>query len=444
MPIQLHNGLILRSLREGTPEDREHLVQFYVDVFTDQYGPEDRILAEWIPDLLSGKHPTVTADDVFMVVDPENEDQIVSATLLIPQTWHYGGIPIPVGRPELVGTRREYRRQGLVRALFQRVHERSAELGHMMQVITGIPFYYRQFEYAMAIDLGDCATLALGALKSLEPKPDTPPAFRLRNAVLDDIPQIMAWERAFNEHQLLGTIRDRNYWEFEMNYRNPKSHHKRHFMIIENANGEAVGYVVTRSMTMWGTIGIFEYVVGDKASYLETLPYVLLAVRDYAFQHVYGEQPPYGMWFDASLYSILAKLLRGFPSATVLADDYAWYVRVPHLYDFIRHIQPVLEQRLEGSLAHRYTGKLHIGFYTKQGLLLRFEQGKIVEISDEEPDLGKADALFPYLTFLNVLFGYRTPRELQHGYPDVRFDYRSETLLNILFPKQRAWIHPQQ
>ncbi len=443
MPTQLPNGLILRSLAEGTQQDRDDLRQFYVDVFTDQYGPEDEILGEWIPDLLTDKHPTVTPDDIFVVVDPSQGDRIVSATLLIPQTWHYAGVEIPVGRPELVGTRREYRNQGLVRALFNRVHERSAELGHVMQTITGIANYYRQFGYAMAVDLGLAGSIAFGAFDTNNPKPDEKPAFCLHQATVADIPQLMAWEREFLAKTLMGVLHNADHWHFEMTHRNSKSHIKRNYMIIENVDGEGVGYVSTRYLTMDGTIGLYDYVVGDKASYLETLEPVLRGVRDYAFKHIHGEQTPYGIWFDAGLYDVLEPLLSSHFNASFVPNHYAWYIRVPDLYGFIGRIQPVLEQRLEGSLAHRYTGKLHIGFYGKNGLLLGFEKGKLVEIGDSEPDLHKGDARFPYLTFLNVMFGHRTPRELKMGYADVRFNHHSEVLLNILFPKQRSWLKPQ-
>lgn len=443
MPTQLPNGLILRSLAEGTQQDRDDLRQFYVDVFTDAYGPDDEILGEWIPDLLTDKHPTVTPDDIFVVVNPAQNDRIISATLLIPQMWHYAGIEIPVGRPELVGTRREARNQGLVRALFDAIHQRSADLGHMMQAITGIPYFYRQFGYAMAVELGQGGALPFGSFTTNDPKPDAKPSFVLRQATTDDVPQMMAWERSFVDKQLLGAIHSRAYWEFEMLHRNPKSHNKRNYLIIQNADGQDVGYVSTRYMAMYGTIGVYDYVVGDQASYLETIDPVLRAIRDYALANVHGQQAPYGMWFDGGLYNVIEPLLRGYFGASIKPAEYAWYIRVPDLVGFIRYIQPVLEQRLEGSLAHRYTGQLHLNFYTKCGLRMRFEKGKLAEVDDTAPDLDKDDASFPYLTFLNVMFGHRSARDLRASYPDVTFSARAETLLNILFPTQHTWVKPQ-
>ena len=59
-----------------------------------------------------------------------------------------------MGQTELVGTRPEYRGRGLVRAQFEVLHEWSAQRGELMQVIAGIPWFYRQFGYEMALPRG--------------------------------------------------------------------------------------------------------------------------------------------------------------------------------------------------------------------------------------------------------------------------------------------------
>ena len=61
--------------------------------------------------------------------------------------------PIPAGQVELVATAREYEGRGLARALMGWAHERSARRGHLVQVMIGIPYFYRQFGYQYAIAL---------------------------------------------------------------------------------------------------------------------------------------------------------------------------------------------------------------------------------------------------------------------------------------------------
>ena len=53
----------------------------------------------------------------------------------------------------MVATRPAYRKRGLVRAVFEMAHARSAAKGELVQVITGIPYFYRQFGYEYALDL---------------------------------------------------------------------------------------------------------------------------------------------------------------------------------------------------------------------------------------------------------------------------------------------------
>ena len=160
---RLRDGLILRSLSEGTEKDRETLPQFYYDVFnavSDDY--DEAGLPILIEDMLNN-HPTMTPDDYWVVVDPAKDEQIVSAVLLIPQKWQYSDIEIGMGRPEIVATHEDYRNRGLIRELMTVCHQRSADLGHIMQGITGIAEYYRKFGYATTVPLGAIATLPFHA-----------------------------------------------------------------------------------------------------------------------------------------------------------------------------------------------------------------------------------------------------------------------------------------
>jgi hypothetical protein len=85
MIAQLGEGL---TLRRSTAADAEQLAAFNasVHVFGDNDSPTSRIAA-WTRDLLSGRHGTTVADD-FTIVEDGN-GRIVSATVLIPQTWTY-------------------------------------------------------------------------------------------------------------------------------------------------------------------------------------------------------------------------------------------------------------------------------------------------------------------------------------------------------------------
>ena len=64
-------------------------------------------------------HPTMDAGDV-VVVEDTGAGRLVSTLNLIPQTWAYAGVPLGVGRVELVGTDPAYQGRGLVRRQLER------------------------------------------------------------------------------------------------------------------------------------------------------------------------------------------------------------------------------------------------------------------------------------------------------------------------------------
>lgn len=78
-------------------------------------------------------------------------DRVVSTVTLLDETLYLNGLAVPAGQVELVATDREYEGRGLVRALMHWAHERSAARGHLMQVMIGIPYFYRLFGYEYAI-----------------------------------------------------------------------------------------------------------------------------------------------------------------------------------------------------------------------------------------------------------------------------------------------------
>jgi GNAT superfamily N-acetyltransferase len=92
--------------------------------------------------------PYMTPADAAVVEDTSRGDRpLVACTVLWRHRWTFARIPFGVTRPETVATDPAYRRRGLIRAVFEMVHARGAAEGHLLSAITGIPYFYRQFEY---------------------------------------------------------------------------------------------------------------------------------------------------------------------------------------------------------------------------------------------------------------------------------------------------------
>ena len=105
--------------------------------------------------------PEDALDHRLVVEDPDegyrssavvvDGDRVVSTATLLDETVHVGSVALPAGQVELVATDRAYEGRGLVRALMGWAHAESARRGHVVQVMVGIPYFYRLFGYEYAI-----------------------------------------------------------------------------------------------------------------------------------------------------------------------------------------------------------------------------------------------------------------------------------------------------
>ncbi|MEJ2748220.1 MAG: hypothetical protein P8183_09980 [Anaerolineae bacterium] len=143
----------------------------------------------------------------------------------------------------------------------------------------------------------------------------------------------------------------------------------------------------------------------------------------------------FNLGYDHPVYEALGKQLeRQIPA-------YAWYIRVADWPGFLWHIASVLEKRLADSVMAGHSGTVRLNFYHSQ-LTLIFVEGKLQEMGTYEPhNTYDADALFPDLTFLQLVFGYRSLDELDHARADCGAEnVETAVLLNILFPKQHSCV----
>lgn len=443
----LRDGLILRSISEGHTSDRGDLPGFFDEVFKQAGNRDSRMLGQWTETLLAGDHPTVTSDDVWVVVDPAENDRIVSSLLLIPQVWRYETVSLPVGRPELVATHTDYRRRGLIRELMNAAHERSAALGHVIQGITGINHYYRQFGYTMALDLGGHAILPFVGVPNL-PEGQSP-RYTLRPASDEDIPAIMTWNEYASRAYIVSTRRSADEWRYELHGRDNNPMWKLAiFIITRQSDQQDVGYVSVRQQKFDTAWVCMDYIVGDQSSYLDTFEDVIRELRAQA-QQLYGDAAPIHLIFDSGQPAALDLLIdRTFPG-TVRQRHYAWYIRAASPAQLIQRITPVLERRLADSAANRYTGDLKIQFFDLNGLHIRFVDGKIAAVCDVHMDTldvasweADVNAGFPWHSFLTLVLGYRNYEEIQHILPECWADRKAVILLDALFPRRRSAVRP--
>ncbi len=434
MPRELDGGLVLRFATEA---DAERLALFNGQIHGGEYADHfDPMVAAWTRDFCSNTHPTCGPSNVTLVEEPQTH-KIVSSMCLIPQTWTYAGVPFGAGRMEAVGTAPEYRRRGLVRAQFEVLHARSAALGHLVQGITGIPWYYRQFDYEYAMDLGGGRMVPFPNIPAL--KENETEQYRLRDWTAEDISFINTLYDRERARALVSCPRPDWLWQHLRSGYSEQSFENCPFQIIETLDGRSVGYLApSREM------GNYMYAINEVAviagqSLRAVMPSALRRLKVLAEAQAAAQKKNVGILYF--------QLGREHPLYTAIPDlfgkvrpPYGWYIRVADMPGFLRHIAPALEARLAQSVVAGYGGELKISTYD-DGMRLVFEAGKLAAI--EEWCAGAeewGDAAFPGLSLVQLVFGYRSLSELRIFYPDCITPDAMAVMLDVLFPKQPSWV----
>lgn len=169
--VPLAGGLLLRP---AAPADLEQIGELLVARGEPEDALDHRLVVE---------DPEAGWSSCAVVVDG---DRVVSTATLLDERLCLADVELPAGQVELVATAHGYEGRGLVRALMAWAHARSAQRGHVVQVMIGIPYFYRLFGYAYGIDIPPAL-----AVPELPRAAEHPPAGdgrgRLRLAHRDDV-----------------------------------------------------------------------------------------------------------------------------------------------------------------------------------------------------------------------------------------------------------------
>ena len=432
LPKDMGDGLVLRR---ATTADAAAVAEFNGRLHEPDRPAMAKTLARWTRDLMNGRHPTCRASD-FTVVEDTRTGRIVSSLCLIPQVWSYAGVKFGLGRPELVGTLPEFRRRGLVRAQFEVIHHWSVPRGHLAQAITGMPWFYRQFGYEMALELGHIRRGEIARVPALKGGEKEP--FRVRPAKEADVPFLARLDREAAHRSLISCVRDARMWRYEVAGSTRGSINRLVICVVETPERTPVGYLATPEISDDTSVYCDRYELKAGTNWLAVTPSVLRYLR----KHGEAQAKRQGK----QLESFTLELGGAHPAYEVAADlvrpvhSYAYYLRVPDLPALLRRIAPVLQQRLAESFLVDYTGELRLSFY-RQGARLEFQRGRLIAAEPWTP--GEGSSAFPGLTFLQLLFGYRSLEELQHAHPDCRArGNEHRLLLTTLFPKQPSSVWP--
>ena len=424
-------------MRGAVVGDTEQLVEYSAEMHREP-GREDPAvwIGEWVRDLMTKPHPTTSLDDIIVVEDTAT-GKIVSSTVYFTQTWTYSSVEFPSGQPELVSTHPDYRNRGLIRQQFAKMHEWGEQRGHLAQCIEGIPYYYRQFGYEMALEMPLERTAAAESVAGW--KEGEQRTVSLRPATPDDLDFIKQLYDSSQSRSLVSASvghEDIRYLLFARSSGNAVSVQP---LIAEDVQGERLGYAVTKTVLPIEQAWVYAAEFADSALWSRHGASFLKALKS-SLEEQTNEQGKRVKKLAMALpagHPLLTHL--GWEFAPIRRRPYAAYVRVPDLVAFLRKIKPVLEQRLIGTAHEGYTGDLLISFY-RTGVRLRFSGGELAGADRVKfPERQQASVHFPDLTFLQMVFGRRSFAELHDAFVDCNVKSGTEAdLMDTLFPKRSS------
>ncbi|MBI9050256.1 MAG: hypothetical protein JEZ00_12610 [Anaerolineaceae bacterium] len=365
---------------------------------------------------------------------PEN-NAVITSSCLIPQNLRYGNIPIQAGNPEFVGTDTAFRQKGLISRQFEILHQWSAENGDDIQIIGGIPYFYRKYGYEMTVSMEPRRTDSLLVLDKLA-DPEKPLQFDA--AVERDIPDLI---RLFGqEHQsyLLTGDWSKQDWQYILqDSKNNGCAAKRIFM-VRRKNGTLIGAIKFHNHIEDGRF----YIVGAEIDPVQTTwdevqPALLMKLKELAQAQAELEgklvkQVGLQMPLSHPLSIRLAYLFKQ------ESEGYAWYIRIPDLQKFLQKISPVIEENVHNSPYRGLSRTLKLNLYTNS-LSLEFGKGKLKSIKAWKPgSYDGGDFLCPELAFLHLLMGHRSTAEIQKMYRDCYGNKDGAAVVDACFPKRES------
>ena len=143
-------------LRRAETDDVEAVVALDVDAFGRQEVAAVRALLEGDLDV----------EWLVVAAGPDADrpgGPIAAACARIPHRYDFDGVAIPGSQLENVATAEPFRGRGLVRALFAAHHRRADADGELLQVIGGIPYFYRKLGYGYGFDIPPTYSLGPGS-----------------------------------------------------------------------------------------------------------------------------------------------------------------------------------------------------------------------------------------------------------------------------------------
>lgn len=407
----LGGGLTLRAV--AGPEDVERVAAFDALI----HGPGSE--ATWRA-LIAG-HPH--ADPAgWLLVEEWATGRVVASLGLIPWRLSYAGVELRGAEMGVVGTLEGYRGRGLQRALNARFDELLRAGGYDLSHIQGIPYFYRQFGYEYAAPLEAWWRIE-GHMLPAEP----PAGLSCRPATPGDLAALTRlYDEAAGALDVVA-LRDEATWRYLLGPAMGTEMAAEAWLVVDAAGAPAGYFRVARH-------GFGEGLIVGEASQLG--PGAALAALAQIGRLAGERGKPYTR-LNLPASSMLVAVARGLGAYD--GGAYAWQVRLPDPAALLRRVAPALEARVGASMYAGLTRDVVVDLY-RQRIGLRFAGGRLAAV-EAAPAGAPADLRLPPQLLAPLLLGHRSIDEIAHMYPDATAARAARPLVEVLFPRLRAWLY---
>ncbi len=418
IPQDLGQNLVIRAC--ATDDDVERVAALNGEI----HGPaEGEAVRRW----LAEGHPQLEPSG-WLFVEDQDSGQAVATLSLMPLTWRFGRVPLPVAELGFVATRPAYRRRGLQRALSAAFDRIALANGYALAAIEGIPFFYRQFGYEYALPLFDSRfDLALDQIPA-----GLPASYAFRPAGPSDVPLLVAFYRQGGADLVITTERSEGMWRYYLNMPPEASFGLQPHVILHD--GHDIGYVALSPSGWANRLNVVELSLAGRKQDQEAESAVEATLRFARGRAEEGGQESVGLQLPPRHAACRWAREREHQEARV----YGWQMKVLDPVRFLDAVAPALEERLAASTLAGCSGELRFNLYRlKVGL--RMEGGRVSACA-LEPE-AETDVSLPPFAATQLWLGWRSFAALDDWHKDVGAKEEKHPLLDVLFPPLEDRVH---
>jgi predicted N-acetyltransferase YhbS len=389
----LPDGAVIR------PAESTDLDELYALV-ADRGEPDDAIDLELV---VEGDGASIAGTALV-----EQDGRAVATATLLDETLVVRDTTLAMGQVELVATNAEYEHRGYVRALMQWCHERSLARGHVVQVMIGIPYFYRRFGYVYAIPMHPYA--------SLEQLPAIDPFIEVRDATDSDIPEMAALQQRVQDGFDVSMPHSDETWRWLVERRGTQQ-------LVATRRHEIIGCVRTTAFVENEPVLVAEIASDEPAAVAALLAAASEARSDGGTGATVQLRP--GI---PGLASMLGAPQR---------PDW-YYVRIPDFAGLFAALRPELEHRLEQSEFATSDQLVELSFWGSQ-LAFPIANGRVGPIATGGPRqviVSQGGSGLPPDAVAHLVFGCGAAG-LEDRFPDCYLGDQT-ALMHALFPPRRA------